>query len=312
MTVGYSEPFSRGFHRMKKALFHPFDLSRWINIGFTSFLATLTQCSGGSGGGSNPKIQEIRNFNMTEFFQFPELAHDWMVEHPLWLGLIIIALVFIFLFIAVLTWISSRGKFMFLCNVVNNTDSIVKPWHDFRKHGNSLFSWQLIYGCIVLLVFILLAVYGFGVAKNVYTGVLPEITKFSFILGFVATIFASLVLFGYISLFLNDFIVPIMYKCNCSATRAWSKMFTLLLMNPGSFILYGLFVLALSIAIAISILFVAIGTCCVGLVFLVIPFVGSVVLLPVSYTFRAFSIEFLAQFGNEYDVLNDTEEVRIP
>jgi hypothetical protein len=302
MTVGYSEPFSRGFNRMKKALFQPFNLTRWINIGFTSFLATLTQCSGGSGGGNNAKIQEIMNFNMTEFFQFPELAHDWMVEHPLWLGLIIMALVFIFLIIAVLTWISSRGKFMFLFNVINNTDSVIKPWHEFRKQGDSLFRWQFVYGLVVLMVFILLAVYGFGVAKNIYTGVMPEITKFSFIFGFVVTIFALLMLFGYISLFLNDFIVPIMYKHNCSATRAWSKLFTLLLMNPGNFILYGLFVLALSIAIAISILILAIGTCCVGLVFLVIPFVRSVVLLPVSYTFRAFSIEFLAQFGDNFEV----------
>ncbi len=277
MTVGYIEPLSLGFYRMKKALFKPFDLSRWINIGFTSFLAALTQCSGGSGTGSNTKINDIRNFDFDSFFSLPGLARDWLAEHPLWTALIIIALMAVFLFIAALTWISSRGKFMFLHNVVNNTDDIVKPWHDYRKHGNSLFWWQLIYGGIVLVVFVLLAAYGFGVAKHIYTGVVPEITKISFVSGFVITIFALLVIFGYISLFLNDFIVPIMYKFNCSATHAWSKFFTLLLINQGSFILYGLFVLALGIALAIAILILAVGTCCIGLVFLIIPFVGSVV-----------------------------------
>jgi hypothetical protein len=79
-------------------------------------------------------------------------------------------------------------------------------------------------------------------------------------------------------------------------------------MNPGSFFLYGILILVLGIAIAIAIIVIAAATCCVGLTLLIIPFVGSVLLLPVSYTYRAFSIEFLAQFGDEYDVLNETAE----
>jgi uncharacterized membrane protein len=295
---------------MKKALFQPFQLTKWISVGFTAFLAGLTECSSGSGGGtsSQGKISDIGNFNPAELFSFPELARDWLIEHPVWFGLIIIALIAIFLLATVITWISSRGKFMFLYNVVNNSDEVIKPWHDFRKHGNSLFWWQLIYGAIVLVIIILLAIYGFGLAKNFYDGIVPEFSKISFIIAYGVTIFALITLFGYISLFLNDFIVPIMYKQNCSAIHAWSKYFTLLIMNPGSFILYGLLILAMGIAVAIAIVIIAVSTCCIGLTLLIIPFVGSVFLLPVTYTFRAFSIEFLAQFGDEYDVLMETEE----
>jgi hypothetical protein len=42
-----------------------------------------------------------------------------------------------------------------------------------------------------------------------------------------------------------------------------------------------------------------------------IPYIGSVILLPVSYTFRAFSIEFLAQFGEKFDVFPKEESVTV-
>jgi hypothetical protein len=40
-----------------------------------------------------------------------------------------------------------------------------------------------------------------------------------------------------------------------------------------------------------------------------IPFVGAVVLLPVSYTFRAFSIEYFAMFGEDFNLLNEKREI---
>lgn len=310
MIIQYREPLEKGFYRMKKALFQPFQLTKWISVGFTAFLAGLTECSSSSGGGpsSQGKIPDIGNFDPAEFFSFPELARDWLIEHPLWFGLIIFALIVIFLLATVITWISSRGKFMFLYNVVNNSDAVIKPWHDFRKHGNSLFWWQLIYGAIVLVIIILLAIYGFGLTKNFYDGIAPEFSKISFIIAYGFTIFGLISVFGYISLFLNDFIVPIIYKHNCSAIHAWSLYFMLLVRYPGSFILYGLLMLAMGIAIVLAIVIMAAATCCVGLTLLIVPFVGSVFYLPVSYTFRAFSIEFLAQYGDEYDVLKETEE----
>ena len=309
MTVNYSEPLTKGYNQMKKALFQPFDLSKWIAIGFTAFLAGLTDCSGGSGGGSNGQFNKsFDKFDLDKFFSFPEIASDWLVEHPLWFALIIVALVFVFIIATILTWVSSRGKFMFLYNVVNETDAVVKPWNDYSKQGNSLFWWQFIYSWLVFAIIVLMAIYGFGVAKNIHTGVLPEVSVVGFIVSVAITIFALLVIFGYISLFLNDFVVPIMYKHNLSATRAWTKFLGLTLQHPGTFILYGLFVFVLGIAVGILIILAAVLTCCIGLLLLIIPFVGAVVLLPVSYTFRAFSINFLAQFGEYFDVTGTVEK----
>ena len=70
----------------------------------------------------------------------------------------------------------------------------------------------------------------------------------------------------------------------------------------GYFLLYGIFVLILGIAVVISVVIFGFATLCIGFLLLIIPFISAVVLLPVSYTFRAFSIEFLGQFGGDYNL----------
>jgi hypothetical protein len=76
----------------------------------------------------------------------------------------------------------------------------------------------------------------------------------------------------------------------------------------GSFFVYGLFILILRISTTIAVIFLAMLTCCIGLLLLLIPYIGKVILLPISYTFRAFSIEYLAMFGDDFDLLIQKDE----
>lgn len=117
-----------------------------------------------------------------------------------------------------------------------------------------------------------------------------------------------IIVFGYISLFLKDFVVPIMYKHQIGIMHGWTKFLRLFIRHFGTFIIYGLFIFVLGIAVVIGVIFFALLTCCVGLLLIAIPYIGAVLLLPVSYTFRAFSIEFLAQFGDEYNVFPKVEK----
>jgi hypothetical protein len=66
-------------------------------------------------------------------------------------------------------------------------------------------------------------------------------------------------------------------------------------------------ILFLNILIVIGIVLVGLLTCCVGFVLLIIPYINAVVLLPISYTLRAFSVEFLQQFGPAYHFFPRTE-----
>ena len=110
-------------------------------------------------------------------------------------------------------------------------------------------------------------------------------------------------------MFLSNFIIPIMYKKNVRVLEGWSIFLILFSSNPGNFIVYGLFLFLLHIATFIIVMIGGVLTCCIGFLLITIPYINAVTLLPISYTFRAYSIEFLKQFGSEYDVFPTEETV---
>ena len=78
-------------------------------------------------------------------------------------------------------------------------------------------------------------------------------------------------------------------------------MLALLSANVGRFILYLLFQIVLGIAMAMIVLGLVIGTCCVAGCIMVLPYLGTVLLLPLVMFRRCYSVYYLAQFGHEYD-----------
>jgi len=298
MSISYSQPLSLGFQRMKKALFQPFDIVKWFRVGFTAWLAGLNDCNGGSSGNSSGGNQN----DWDTFFNLPQTAWNWLTDNPLWANLILVGIVFLIIFISVLIWVSSRGKFMFLHNVVHDNSEISEPWHKYKKEGNSLFVFEFFFGWFAFAVFVLFAAFCFVSARDLYYGDLPKVAIFWSIMQMILLFIAYLLVFGYTSLFLKDFVVPIMYKHRIGVMHAWGKFLLLFGRKFFSFVLYGLFIFILEIAVAIGVIFFALITCCIGLLLLAIPYIGAVILLPVSYTFRAFSIEFLAQFGKDFNV----------
>ena len=288
---------------MKKALFQPFDISKWVRVGFTAWLASFTDCNGGSGGGGSKNSYNDMGEAWNDIFTFPQTAWNWLMEHPVIFNLIIVGVVLLFAIIAVIIWVSSRGKFMFLDNVAHDKSEISQPWHEYKKEGNSLFLWQYFFGLFGFAVFVLFLIYCFVTGKNLYYADLPGIAIFWSIAIMVLIFIGYLIVFGYISLFLKDFVVPIMYKHRVGVIKGWGIFLKLLSAHFFAFIGYGLFRFILGIAVGIGVLLFALMTCCIGLIVLALPYIGAVLLLPVSYTFRAFSIEFLAQFGDNFNVL---------
>ena len=79
MNISYSDPLINGWARMKKILFSPFDLNKWFMIGFTAFLASLADCHGGNGGGTNNKVG--RGVDIGDIAEFPATAWNWFLDH---------------------------------------------------------------------------------------------------------------------------------------------------------------------------------------------------------------------------------------
>jgi hypothetical protein len=304
MDIRYFDPLARAYRRMTKALFRPFDIRKWFAMGFTAFLAGLMDCHGGNGGGGG---RHWSRGDWDDIIYFPRHAQQWLVDHPQWVLLIVLVLALVLILIVVFTWVSSRGKFMFLDNVVHDRAQVTKPWYEFRNEAGSLFLWRFTVGLLVLAITAPYLVYCYSILVGVYESewdvaalILPGIFMF---LGLIAIF----VLAKFLNLLVIDFVVPIMYKSRRTVLAAWGTFLPLFGKHLLSFIGYGMFIALLEILIVVGIIAFILFTCCIGLIFIIIPYIGSVVLLPVSFTLRALSVEFLEQFGPEYQIFPGPE-----
>jgi hypothetical protein len=309
MTVNYLEPLNRAWHRMKIALFKPFDIHKWFVVGFNAFLAGAMEAAN---GGSGARAGEHGSFG--EFINFPRTAWGWLMSHPAWAIAILFGLVVVIAVIVVLTWASSRGVFMFLDSVVRDRVEIAKPWRDYRKEGNSLFVWRLLLGIASFATFGLVITFFFVKGAALYdSGVSPEL-PLGFIVGLGLLVLGLVLIWGYIVLFLKDFVAALMYRNRISCGEAWKLFLGVLRKHPFHFVGYGIIIFVLMIAFFAAVVIAGLATCCIGFFFLAIPYISTVVTLPIWYAYRAFSVEYLAQFGPECDVFRRAEsgEVAAP
>jgi len=278
------KPFAEAFELMKKILFQPFDLKKWLVIGFAAWLANL---GGGGGGGFNypdNRREDAQKLHET-IGQIPQ---------PILITGICILVCFVLLLIVLLTWLRARGRFIFVDCIVRNRAAIVEPWKEFRAEGNSFFLFSL----VVVLVLIGLAIAGtLGLALPLIirgSGARPGpglLTAFCLFLIFLIGLALILIV-------ISQLMVPIMYRQRCRARLAFAQAVNLVSSHPGPIILYVLFLLVLGVAVVVISCAVACATCCVA----AIPYVGTVILLPIPVTLCAFSLLFLGQFGVDYNV----------
>jgi len=202
--------------------------------------------------------------------------------------------------------LSSRGRFMFLANVVHDRAEVAKPWYEYKQEGNSLFLWSITFTFLVLAVIVSYLVCCYSIVVEMYEQSWGPSALIFPIIGMALGLIAMILLIVFVDLLLVDFVVPIMYRSRLNVLAAWHIFLTLFGSHLFSFIGYGLFILMLSILVVMGIFAGVLITCCVGAIFLIIPYINAVVLLPISYTFRAFSVEFLEQFGPEYQIFPRT------
>jgi len=197
---------------------------------------------------------------------------------------------------------------MFLDNVVHNRALVKAPWKEFRIAGNSLFWWRLVF----LLIMSLLLVGIFGGTAFYLISTFDQgnnsVAWFAVLTIGSLTLMAIFLMAIYISILLEDFVIPIMYRDGLSSTAAWRRFLALHNSHPGRFVLYFFWKAVLGFASAMIVVMAILITCCFALMILIIPYLGAVLLLPVTVFFRGLGPEFLRQFGEEYDLWHDFED----
>lgn len=320
--IEYWKPVGQAWERMKDVLFRPFDFGKWMVIGFCAFLANCGRNggSGGSGGshsgGPNSGGDSFENSSPHEIaMSVKENLIDAWHEYTVWIVVITcVVLLIAFGITLFVNWLNSRGQFMFLDNVTKNRAAVSLPWGQYRKEANSLFVFQVLLG-IASLAGVLVMLCGIGI--SVWKMMLAE----QFIPSCLATaigLIAGIIFFGmalgFIQMILRDFIVPLMYLNRCSIRNGAAVFVPLFKQHFWKFVLFGLVCWVVGLGIGVTVLLGAVLTCCCGFLLIAIPYIGTVVLLPVYVFQRCIGLEFIRQFGEEYDcfVEFDTNEPQLP
>src|SRR6476659_6514620 len=141
------KPFGEAFELMKRILFQPFDLKKWLVLGFAAWLANL----GASGGGiGNFNYPDNRREGAQKFYET-----IGQIPQPVLITAICVLICGVLLLIVLSAWLRARGRFIFLDCIVRNRAAIVAPWKEFRGEGNSFFLFSLLVVLVVVPVIVI-------------------------------------------------------------------------------------------------------------------------------------------------------------
>jgi len=279
------KPFGKAFEVMKKILFQPFDFKKWLVIGFAAWLANL----GGGGGGAG-------NFNYPDDREDTQKLSEAIgqIPQPVLISVICVLACLILLLIVLFAWLRARGRFILVDCIVRNRAAIAEPWKEYRAEGNSFFLFSLL---VVVVLIVVIGIAGLVLIFPFIPWGDQAQPGIGFWIGFSLFMFVAVCL-AFVWALISQLMVPIMYRQRCRAPLAFSKAVDLVTSHPGPILLYVLFLLLLAIAVFMVSCAVTCATCCIA----AIPYVGTVILLPIPVTLGAFSLLFLRQFGPDYDV----------
>jgi len=295
VNIHYWPIVDSAWERSRSLLFRPARAGTWFGLGFTAWLAYIwsTFGLGGRKFGVNLSSDDWHDPLRSVATAVGAAGHELLGA----LTMLSVALLALLVSVA-LAWVSSRGAFMYLDNVAHGRSRVSEPWHRFAPLGDSLFLWRLLFlfapvvvGAVLVVPAVALgaggALHGVVVLPLVLLGLLGGLLALAAVL---------------LSFWTDQFVVPLMYRYEEGVLDAWRRFLPLLRAHLGSFVLYALFYLLLWIVAWIAVAVASLLTCCVGMVIIAIPYLGTVVLLPLWVTERGLGPDFLAQFGSEWRI----------
>jgi hypothetical protein len=297
MALSAAEAIGPAFSRTMHICFKPFDIGKWFVMGFCAFLSTCGEGGGGNfnsfnpsggGGGGGPSGADISHFFTTYL--------GWIIAGAIALLLLIIAITL------VVTYLRCRGRFMFLDNIAANRAAVVEPWHRYAAQATSYF-WF----CVLLMAITCGALLVIGLVSLLIA--LPNIQAHEFggmaiaaiVIG-VLLLIPTIIALTVVQIFAYDFVVPIMMIRGTSFAPAWREAKdTVRRGHIGQLIVFYLLKFVLGMATGIIAIMAICATCCIG----ALPYLSSVLLLPILVFSRVFALTFLEQFHADYRLMTD-------
>ena len=293
MTASATDAVSRARELTQRRLF-PFNLDKWLRVGFIAFIAGLGQ-SGGSGlGGQLPGLPGEKSSRSFDFDAFLRQAEEFLRAN---LGLVLLGVGFTYLFMtaiwALLLWLSSRGQFLFVESVIHDRTAFSEPWARLRVPAWQLFKARFVLGMVTGTLVLILLGFGaflawpdFRAAEYLAAGL--RLLPFLFGVGVHRRAGRDL------SRAAPRLPRPAMYLDGIGVGAAWKTFRASVL--PGNLGALGTFYViqvVLGLGAGMVTVLVTCLTCCLA----ALPYIGTVVLLPIPVFFRVYSLTMLEQLG---------------
>jgi len=290
------EAASLAYSRTVSVLFKPFDMTRWFSMGFCAWLAYLGTQSGNFNGVGNGDAGGLK------------LQFDGMLDkvstatvHPGVVALVVGVALLGLLFALWLCSLRSRGDFMFLHRWYRPDAPLLHCWQAAQDSGRKLFVWRLSFFLIALLLFALNAAFAFSLILKPYRAA-GKVWSGALLMPAVACATAAVLLSVAVQLVAHlakAFVVPVMYWQGVTAPRAWLVVFALCNQYPGAVLGYLVWGFLCGLAAGVAIVVLGLATCCLGFIPMLLPYVGTVMLLPVYLFFRGYAVCFISQWRPE-------------
>ena len=288
---------SQAYSRTVSLLFRPFDLMRWFSMGFCAWLAYLGTQSGNFNGMNKQNHPEQVKQQLDGFWD--KLSHAG--EHPgvvaAVLAFVLLCLLFAFLMCA----LRSRGDFMFIRRWYQPDATIAQCWRASRDAGHALFVWRIWFFFVAAFLFAVDVGFAYHYILRPYLDAgnawSPSLVKPTVLcLTALALWMIGVELVGHMT---KAFVVPVMYWQHVTVGRAWMAVLALCNQYPFAVVGYLVCGCACGVLAACAVVLCVLLTCCIGVIPLVLPYVGSVMVLPILLFYRGYSICFLSQWRSE-------------
>lgn len=319
------QPLGLAWRRTHQILFEPFQLSKWLRLGFCVFLMGTAPGGALGGGGGGPQsrgwLQPFRDNDdgggdsgtktisrildrrgPAELNPWP-----WIQEHLALILFLTFSVVAVLLVIGVLqTWLSSRARFMVLDGVVHNRGAILLPWRTYRREGNSLFRFRLLLGVISFGVLGALVAVSMVLGwSDIQASLIHEAAWSAratvVMIGLVGLLLIWFLAIGVVDVVLLDFVAPVMHLHRLPVRASWRPVLqTVVKEHPKGFALYILTKIVLNTLVSILTMVAILCTCCLAAV----PYIGTVLLLPLSLLQLTYPLAFLEQLGPGWEFLS--------
>ena len=303
VTVSPVDAARAAWQHTRSQLF-PIRFEKWLVLGLLAFLDQCGRAFHGGGGSSGGGDGRGPGGGFPPDFAgigaWLQRTSEWLAAHATIVALGTVAGILVFgVVAAVVLWVNARGVFMYADAVATGRVEVSRPWRQHADAASSYFGWSLgitfamVFAALFLAGLVVATVFAFVGGRLQGTGGWLILAAMVPVLVLLALAFPLLALAG---VALRDFVAPLQLATGLPCGPAARLLESLVVAQPGAFVLYLLLKLLVVVASGLVIVIGGCLTCCLGF----LPVVMQAAFQPLFHFERGMSLMLLRQMG--YDV----------